>query len=110
MLKNHTPSHSSSFTLSPLPPAAVPLGHDLDPDSSAPTPILTFHDRTPVWTVRSTHGLIELDTEQIRLLGVEMSFYVACALTYLEYLGEREVSNHPQFTSLEQVKELISGL
>ena len=37
-------------------------------------------------------GLIEMNTALIRSLGVEPSFYVACALTYLEFLSEREVS------------------
>lgn len=103
-LKSHAPSHSFSFTLLALPPRGLA---DVGPASTAAatttsssrsmegstvtTPILTFHDKTPVWTVRSNYGLIELDTEQVRMLGVETSFYVACALTYLEYLGEREV-------------------
>ena len=38
-------------------------------------------------------GLIEMNTALIRSLGVEPSFYVACALTYLEFLSEREVSS-----------------
>ncbi|KAJ3489255.1 hypothetical protein NLI96_g2249 [Meripilus lineatus] len=97
-IKTHAPSHSYSFTLSPLPSSpssaasthAVHETHEGDGDASIPPPIVTFHDRTPVWTVRSNFGLLELDTEQIRMLGVDISFYIACALTYLEYLGERE--------------------
>ena len=57
-----------------------------------PTPLLTYHDRTPVWTAGSTHGLLEVDQGRERELGIQPSFYVAVALTYLEFLTEREVS------------------
>ncbi|EMD32844.1 hypothetical protein CERSUDRAFT_99212 [Gelatoporia subvermispora B] len=91
-LKNHTPSYSYSFTLSPLP--AVPPGSpgpaDTQQEVPTPTPLLTFHDRTPVWAVGSTTGVIEVDALRTRALGVETSFYVAVALTYLEFLGDRE--------------------
>ncbi|KZT00371.1 uncharacterized protein LAESUDRAFT_555677 [Laetiporus sulphureus 93-53] len=98
-LKNNVPSHSYSFTLSPVPgpsaPAIPPLpnyGHHSHHEHGPPTPIplLTFHDRTPVFTVRNNTGVIELDTDQVRSLGVEASFYVAVALTYLEFLSERD--------------------
>lgn len=112
VIKNNAPSHSYSFTLSPLPSAPTPQSPPLSPTgagttsgSSAgspvvanpltPTPLLTFHDRTPVWTARCSSGLIELDERQVRILGVEPAFYVAVALTYLEFLQEREVSGRP---------------
>lgn len=82
--RNHTPSHSLSFTLSPIlpnPPKPPPT----------PTPLLTFHDRTPVLTVRSVTGLLELDEKVERDLGVAQSFWVAIALTYLDFLEDREV-------------------
>jgi hypothetical protein len=50
-----------------------------------------FHDRTPVLTVRSRTGLIEINKTEEQLLGVETSFWIAVALTYLEFLEEREV-------------------
>ncbi|KAI0370983.1 hypothetical protein BV20DRAFT_1035616 [Pilatotrama ljubarskyi] len=112
VIKNNAPSHSYSFTLSPIPSAPVPAVPPLSsPVSSAslagtgagagagsgagqnpltPTPLLTFHDRTPVWTARCSSGVIELDERQVRVLGVEPAFYVAVALTYLEFLQERE--------------------
>jgi len=82
-LRNHTPSHSLSFTLSPIipnPPHPPPT----------PTPLLTFHDRTPVLTVRSVTGLLELDESAERDLGVAQSFWIAIALTYLDFLEDRE--------------------
>ncbi|KAH9887017.1 hypothetical protein C8Q73DRAFT_813012 [Cubamyces lactineus] len=105
VIKNNAPSHSYSFTLSPLPSAPMPQSLPLSPTGTTPgpsagspvaanpltpTPLLTFHDRTPVWTARCSSGLIELDERQVRILGVEPAFYVAVALTYLEFLQERE--------------------
>ncbi|KAI0632744.1 hypothetical protein C8Q77DRAFT_841363 [Trametes polyzona] len=113
VIKNNAPSHSYSFTLSPIPSAPLPAAPPLSsptgatapgpaagpsagsaagagPNPLTPTPLLTFHDRTPVWTARCSSGLIELDERQVRVLGVEPAFYVAVALTYLEFLQERE--------------------
>jgi len=36
-----------------------------------------------------------LNQVEERTLGVETSFWIAVALTYLEFLEEREVSNDP---------------
>lgn len=112
--KNSKPSHSSSFTLSPIPqhsqsPPTPPA--PTSPPSSAqshhtphsphfphlpprPIPLLTFHDRTPILTVRSITGVLEIDQNEEKLLGVQTSFWIAVALTYLEFLGERDVSSH----------------
>jgi len=51
---------------------------------------LTFHDRTPVLTVRSVTGLLELDEKAECELGVAPSFWIAIALTYLDFLEDRE--------------------
>lgn len=45
-----------------------------------------------MWTVGSTYGVIEIDKQRELQLGVQTSFYVAVALTYLDFLMEREVS------------------
>lgn len=42
-------------------------------------------------TVGSVTGLLEVDRAEERILGVDTSFWVAVALTYLEFLEEREV-------------------
>ncbi|CAL1697740.1 unnamed protein product [Somion occarium] len=90
-IKSHAPTQSYSFTISPMPP---PLPTNSPENAHAPittpVPVLSFHDQTPVWTARSITGVIELDTALARSLGVEPSFYIACALTYLEFLSERE--------------------
>lgn len=109
VLKNHRPSHSNSFTLSripanantPLSPPPPYVGTPGTPTEisqshtsiSVPPlpPVLVFHDRTPVLTVRSRTGLIEINKTEEQLLGVETSFWIAVALTYLEFLEEREV-------------------
>jgi hypothetical protein len=107
--RNSAPSHSSSFTLCPLPQAAQTHTNVVPPvpsqsSSSAPlsvnhqhlpprpTPLLIFHDRTPILTVRSITGLLEIDQTEEMLMGVQTSFWIAVALTYLEFLEERDVS------------------
>ena len=94
-----SPSSPTLTSASTSPLAQAPGGVALGPrpgqtsaNPLAPTPLLTFHDRTPVWTARCSSGLIELDEQQCRVLGVDPVFYVAVALTYLEFLQEREVS------------------
>jgi hypothetical protein len=77
-------AQSSSVTTTPdhqAPLPSLPL---------SPTPLLLFHDRTPVYTVRSVNGLIEIDQLEERSLGVQTSFWIAIALTYLQFLEERE--------------------
>ncbi|KAF8841046.1 hypothetical protein BDN67DRAFT_576772 [Paxillus ammoniavirescens] len=99
LFQNHKPSHSSSFTLCPLDKwsgASQPAGPSQPRQRLSqlippiPTPLLTFHDRTPVLTVRSVTGLLEIDRAEERMLGIDTSFWVAVALTYLEFLEERE--------------------
>lgn len=88
--------------LSPPPPYAPDLPGSIDasqssvalastPEVTLHSPLLVFHDRTPVLTVHSLTGLIEIDLTEERLLGVETSFWITVALTYLEFLEEREV-------------------
>ncbi|KAF8637130.1 hypothetical protein AX17_003034 [Amanita inopinata Kibby_2008] len=106
-LKNHRPSHSRSFTLSRIPPpihnsppppytsqSTLTLTSS-EPKTEADTiqplkPFLVLHDRTPVLTVGSFTGLIELDQVEERMFGVDRSFWIAVALTYLEFLEQRE--------------------
>ncbi|KAG5650396.1 hypothetical protein H0H81_012386 [Sphagnurus paluster] len=104
MLKNNRPTQSNSFTLSrvpvvatlsPPPPYASTLS-SLSPVENPfasvlpPPPVLVFHDQTPILTVGSFSGLIEIEKTEEQLLGVDTSFWIAVALTYLEFLEERE--------------------
>ena len=41
--------------------------------------------------VRRVTGVIEIDREEERFLGIEASFWIAVALTYLDFLEDREV-------------------
>jgi len=111
VLRSHQPSHSNSFTLSrvvppdsnakPAPPpyatenqvkadAGQSTAVILEQKVCLHTPLLVFHDQTPVLTVRSLTGLIEMDKAEESYLGVDTSFWIAVALTYLEFLEERE--------------------
>ncbi|KAI6118021.1 hypothetical protein F5141DRAFT_1263501 [Pisolithus sp. B1] len=94
LFKNHKPSHSLSFTLTPvdnirrLKTAGSSQSHHLIPQS--PTPLLVFHDTTPVLTFRSMTGLLEINRAEEHMLGVETSFWIAVSLSYLEFLEDRE--------------------
>ncbi|KAG8215210.1 hypothetical protein J3R82DRAFT_8751 [Butyriboletus roseoflavus] len=100
LFQNHKPSHTASFTLCALdgigsaPQVAGPSSQPRQLLSQLipkmPSPLLTFHDRTPVLTVGSVTGLLEIDRAEERILGVDTSFWIAVALTYLEFLEERE--------------------
>ncbi|KAJ6620434.1 hypothetical protein B0H10DRAFT_1077598 [Mycena sp. CBHHK59/15] len=80
------PYISNSSMPSPVPSDSV---LSLASVSQAP-PLLVFHDRTPVMIVRSLTGLIEIGQAEEQSLGVESSFWIAVALTYLEFLQEKE--------------------
>lgn len=122
--KNSKPSHSSSFTLCPLNaptaqssvPEALPAPNSPPSSSKSnhfphvparPTPFLVFHDRTHILTVRSVTGLLEIDHAEEKAMGVQTSFWIAVALTYLEFLEERDVSvavfvNYPRYINLSR--------
>ncbi len=94
LFHNHKPSHSASFTVCPMPSAAL-SSSAREPSSAwhlnAPVPLLRFHDRTPIFTVRSTTGLLEIDVALERLFGVDRSFWIAVALAYMDFLEDRQV-------------------
>ncbi|THV02620.1 hypothetical protein K435DRAFT_338796 [Dendrothele bispora CBS 962.96] len=77
------PSSSSSSTASN---AQATLS---TPTSMKCLPLLTFHDRTSTFTIRSLSGLLEIDQEEEQILGIDTSFWVAVALTYLDFLSDR---------------------
>ncbi|KAF8905424.1 hypothetical protein CPB85DRAFT_1376815 [Mucidula mucida] len=90
-LMNHTPSNSNSFSLCRVSSAPPPYAAaDPVPRSSLCAPLLVFHDRTPLLSFGSRTGTIEIDKAEERLVGIDTSFWIAVALTYLEFLAERE--------------------
>jgi hypothetical protein len=66
-----------------IPPAAAK-------SSTTPIPLMIFHDQTPLFTVRTLSGMLEIDQGEEQDLGVDTSFWVAVGLTYLDFLEERE--------------------
>ncbi|KAI3608835.1 hypothetical protein WG66_003751 [Moniliophthora roreri] len=97
-LRDYDRLSSNSFTLSRIaqqaPPPSVAAATSAQRLSSPLTsvkclPLLTFHDRTSLLTVRSMTGMIEIDLAEERLLGVDTSFWIAVALTYLDFLNDR---------------------
>jgi len=109
VLKNHTPAQSNSFTLSrvlppspssPPPPYQASTGETYQSapaiTEAAPlhSPLLTFHETTSLFQFRSATGMLELDRTEEELLGIDASFWIAVALTYLEFLEDREVRCH----------------
>ena len=98
-LRNGAPTQTNSFSLSPLPDGSTlastegshhhlhspQMAHDL-------SPLVTFHDTTPVFSVGSSTGVFEVHIDQVGRLGVDLGFWIAIALAYGEFLGDREVS------------------
>ena len=107
-LRNNAPASTNSFSLSPLLPDGPPptpksdreghatARHDLESSQARPpdsAPLLTFEDTTPVFAVGSSTGVFEIHLDDIGKLGVDLGFWIAVALAYCEFLGDREVSS-----------------
>lgn len=99
-IKNNTPASTNSFTLSPLPDGPPPPAgdthrhHHHHHHSHLPSglaPLLTFEDTTPVFSVGSSTGIFEIHLDDIGKLGLDVAFWIAVALAYGEFLGDREV-------------------
>jgi len=74
---------------------AAALRHDLESSragesESAAAPLLTFEDTTPVFAVGSSTGVFEIHLDDVGKLGVDLGFWIAVALAYCEFLGDRE--------------------
>jgi hypothetical protein len=54
-------------------------------------PLLIFHDTTPVFSVSSSTGVLEIHLDEVSKLGVDLGFWIAIALAFGEFLGDREV-------------------
>ncbi len=98
-LRNSAPTQTNSFSLGPLPdgPTLTPTEgthHHFHSSQIAhgPTPFVTFHDTTPVFSVGSSTGVFEVHIDEVGKLGVDLGFWIAIALAYGEFLGDREVS------------------
>ena len=61
--------------------------------------MLTYRDQTPLFTFRSTTGLLQIDSGLERQSDVDISFWIAVTLTYLDYLHDREVSDYLHISS-----------
>jgi len=55
-------------------------------------PLLTFEDTTPVFSVGSSTGIFEVHLDEMEKLGLDLGFWIAVALAYSEFVGDREVS------------------
>jgi len=57
-------------------------------------PLIVFTDTTPVLSAIPS-GTLTVDEQEIRALGVEMAFWIAVSMAYLDYLRDRDVSSTP---------------
>jgi len=124
LFKNQKPSHSLSFTLTSVEKNIRRIQQAPGPSQTnqelpcwipaTPMPLLVFHDTTPVMTVQSTTGLIEINRAEERMLGVETSFWIAICLTYLEFLEDKEVSlassSEPTFLDPECLQSYLAAI
>ena len=94
MFRNNSPAYTNSFSLSPLPddPPSSPGEHVHHHQHLHFPPLLTFEDTTPVFSVGSSTGVFEIHLDYIEKFGVDLGFWIAVALAYGEFLGDREVS------------------
>ncbi|KZT24997.1 hypothetical protein NEOLEDRAFT_382544 [Neolentinus lepideus HHB14362 ss-1] len=100
--KSSEEAQSFSFSVSPIPavaphlvsstpgPSQHPMGPGIHCHPHMPPPLVTFHDRTPAFAFRNTTGMLEIDENEARMLGVHVSFWVTIALTYLGFLEDRD--------------------
>ena len=95
-LRNGAPTQTHSFSLSPLPdkPTLAPSegSHHHFHSSHDLAPLVAFHDTTPVFSVGSSTGVFEVHVDEVGKFGVDLGFWIAVALAYGEFLGDREVS------------------
>lgn len=91
-LRNGAPSQTNSFSLSPLPDKPTVTSSSGAHSSHGPAPLITFHDTTPVFSVGSSTGVFEVHVDEVGKFGVDLVFWIAIALAYGEFLGDREVS------------------
>jgi hypothetical protein len=91
-LRNGAPTQTNSFSLSPLPdkPTVVP-SESAHHHFQGLAPLLTFHDTTPVFSVGSSTGVFEVHVDEAGKFGVDLGFWIAIALAYGEFVGDREV-------------------
>ena len=96
VLRNGAPTQTNSFSLSLLPdkPTVAPSegSHHHVHSSHGPAPLIAFHDTTPVFSVGSSTGVFEVHVDEVGKFGVDLGFWIAIALAYGEFLGDREVS------------------
>ena len=93
---SHHPTSSESTLMPSAHPNQASAPHN-QPQSQTreidlikPHPLLIFHDQTPVFTVRTLHGILELDQGEAREMGVDPAFWIAVGLAFLGFLEERE--------------------
>ena len=114
-LRNGAPTQTNSFSLSPLPDGSTLAPTEGAPHhfhslqmAHGPAPLVTFHDTTPVFSIGSSTGVFEVHIDEVGKLGVDLGFWIAIALAYGEFLGDREVSQGSFF--MGYVHTLFRGI
>ncbi|KAH8831152.1 hypothetical protein DL96DRAFT_1586638 [Flagelloscypha sp. PMI_526] len=63
----------------------------LAPGSQPPLiPVLKYTDRTPVYSMSSQTGLLEMDMQEEKILGIDTAFWVVVSLAYVSFLNDRD--------------------
>ncbi|TEB19457.1 hypothetical protein FA13DRAFT_1802207 [Coprinellus micaceus] len=80
----------------PLPPQCRPhvvqtsISSSILLETPLPPPLLTFTDTTPYLTIYSNQGTLEMNEDELMLVGVEKAFWICVAVVYWGYMGDRE--------------------
>jgi hypothetical protein len=67
--------------------------------SNQSLPLIVFTDSTPVLSAIPS-GTLTVNEQEICVLGVEMTFWIAVSLAYLDYLRDQDVSLPPHLVEL----------
>ena len=77
--------------------------------SNPSLPLIIFTDSTPVLSAIPS-GTLTVNEQEICALGVEMTFWIAVSLAYLDYLRDRDVSLPPHLVEMCSSYSKCSGL
>ena len=62
-----------------------------------------------MFAVGSSTGVFEIHVDDVGKLGVDLGFWIAVALAYCEFLGDREVSSGQWLSTVDGAEAFSQG-